>query len=152
MISEVQFSGTTYNDTPYRFEAGTPHIEGVLGLATAIQYVQKIGWDWIESYEKFLLTETISALKSIPGIRFIGQADHRGPIVSFVVDGTHPSDLGQLLDQQNIAVRVGHHCTQPLMRRFHVSGTVRVSLSIYNQVSEIQSLTQALLKAKDMLT
>lgn len=152
MISEVRFEGTTYHDVPHRFEAGTPNIEGVLGLGAAIDYVQKLGWSAIQTHEHSLLEEATEKVSAIPGIRLIGEARDKVAILSFVLQGTHPSDVGQILDQENIAVRSGHHCTQPLMKRFGVPGTVRASFSVYNSVGDIDQLVKGLMKAKELLT
>ena len=151
MISEVRFEKTTYHDIPHRFEAGTPNIEGTLGLHAAIDYVEKLGWTAIETQESSLLHEATAKVKEIPGIRLIGESAKKAPILSFVLEGTHPSDVGQILDQENVAVRSGHHCTQPLMKRFGIPGTVRASFSIYNSSQDIDQLVKGLVKARELL-
>ena len=152
MISEVSFEKTTYNDPPYRFEAGTPNISAVIALKPAIEYVQSLGWPEIIKHETSLLQSATRALKEIPGLKIYGEAEHKAPIVSFNLQGLHHSDVGQILDQENVAVRVGHHCTQPLMKYLGITGTVRASFSIFNNESDIQQLTKAVLKSKEMLS
>ncbi|MFZ4402563.1 MAG: aminotransferase class V-fold PLP-dependent enzyme [Pseudobdellovibrionaceae bacterium] len=151
MISKVKFSGTTYNDLPFRFEAGTPHVEGAVGLDQALQYVEALGFADIHRWENHLLQKLTQGLKNISGVRIFADLPDKGPIVSFLLEGAHPSDLGQILDQQGIAVRAGHHCTQPLMDLLKVPGTVRASLSIYNNEEDIERLIAAIEKAKGIL-
>ena len=146
MIKQVRFEGTTYNDPPFRFEAGTPHIAGAIGLTAALDYLDKIGLDRIYTYEQDLLSYALSALASVDGLRFIGEAPVRSGVISFVVNEIHPHDIGTLLDHEGIAVRTGHHCTQPLMKRLNVAATVRASLGIYTTKSEIDFLVSALEK------
>ena len=150
-IKRVTFTKTEYAELPLRFEAGTPHIEGGIGLATALDYINLIGMDRISSYEHELLLYATKRLSSIPGIRIIGKAKDKASVLSFVVDGIHPNDIGTLLDQQGIAVRTGHHCTQPLMERFGIPGTVRASFAFYNTRAEIDILETATRKAVKML-
>lgn len=152
MIADVSFEKTTYHDVPFRFEAGTPNIEGVMGLHAALEYVEKLGWSAIEAHEKSLLEEATRRVREIEGVRIIGEAAEKVAILSFVLEGTHPSDVGQILDQANVAVRAGHHCTQPLMRRMNVPGTVRASFSVYNNEADIEQLIQGLKKAKELLS
>lgn len=152
MISEVRFEKTTYHDVPYRFEAGTPNIEGVLGLHAAIEYMLAQDFAAMETHENALRTAFEAQLRGLSGYRIIGEAETKGPITSFVFQGAHASDVGQILDQENIAVRAGHHCTQPLMRKMKVPATVRASFSIYNQLSDVEALIQGLVKAKDLLS
>lgn len=152
MISEVKVTGTTFNDIPHRFEAGTPHIEGVIALGTAIDYVEKIGYDKIHGIETELLEYATSQIKNIPGLRLIGEAKDKAAILSFVIDGLHHSDIGQILDQEGVAVRAGHHCTQPLMARLGITGTVRASFSIFNTKADVDALIKGILKAKEMLS
>lgn len=149
MIGEVTTVGSTYLDAPHRFEAGTPHIAGVFGLARAIQYVQDVGLDEIRTHERNLLKTLIAEMKQIDGIEFIGISESKNNIVSFLMQGTHPSDVGALLDRQGVAVRTGHHCTQPLMNRFKISGTIRASLSLYNDEHDLEIFIQALKKTKE---
>lgn len=152
MISEVTFEKTTYHEAPFRFEAGTPNIEGVLGLGAALDYVKKLGWQNIQSHEHSLLELATSGLKQIPGLKIYGEAKDKVAIVSFLIEGLHPSDVGQILDQENIAVRAGHHCTQPLMKHYKIPGTVRASFSIFNSEADIEKLILGVQKAKEMLT
>jgi cysteine desulfurase/selenocysteine lyase len=152
MISEVTFERTSYNSIPYKFEAGTPNIEGVIALGAAIDYINKWGFAVIHDYENALLVEATEKLLSIPGLRIFGQAPVKAPIVSFTVGGIHPSDLAQILDQENVAIRAGHLCAQPLMTKMGTKGFVRASFSIFNQSSDIDRLVQAVIKAKEMLT
>lgn len=152
MIKEVRFEKTTYNELPFKFEAGTPNIADGIGLGAAIEFLQNLDRKAIEEYEKGLLERTNSIFAEIPGIRFFGTAKHKASVVSFLINGTHPSDVGTLLDQFGIAVRTGHHCCQPLMNRFQIPGTVRVSLSFYNTFEEINFLGKSLLKVVKMLS
>lgn len=152
MISEVKFPDTTFNDIPHRFEAGTPHIEGVIALGTAIDYVEKLGYDKIHGIEEELLQYATEQLKTVPGLKIIGEAKDKAAIVSFVIEGLHHSDIGQILDQEGIAVRAGHHCTQPLMARYGITGTVRASFSIFNTKADVDALVKGILKAKEMLS
>lgn len=151
MIKEVTFEKTTYNDLPFKFEAGTPHIEGAISLACAIDYIQGIGLDFIAQRESELLTYATENVAALPNLRIIGQAKHKASVLSFVVDGVHPMDLGLLLDKQGIAVRTGHHCTQPIMQFFNIPGTVRASFAFYNTKEEIDIFVKALEKSIRML-
>lgn len=152
MISKVSFAETTYNDIPYRFEAGTPHIEGAIGTKAAIDYILKIGFEKIHQWEQALLEKATIGLKEIPGVQIIGQAAQKGPILSFTIKGAHHSDVGQIMDQMGVAVRAGHHCTQPLMDRLAIPGTVRASFSIYNNFEDVDCFLNAVKKAQGMLT
>lgn len=147
MIETVTFKKTTYNELPYKYEAGTPNYIGSVALAKAIEYVQALGLDAIEIYEQELLEYAQSQLEKIEGIRFIGTAQHKCSLISFVIDGVHPYDLGMLLDKMGIAVRTGHHCAQPLMEVYEIPGTVRVSFAFYNTKEEIDSLMKAMQRA-----
>lgn len=151
MIKEVTFEKSTYNDLPYKFEAGTPNIADVVAAKNALDYVASLGKDAIGTYEHDLLTYATEALQSIDGLRIIGTAREKISVVSFVIDGVHHQDTGVLLDQQGIAIRTGHHCTQPLMRRFGIPGTSRASFAVYNTTEEIDRLVQGLHKVKKML-
>lgn len=151
MISEVRFEHTSYNELPYKFEAGTPNIEGVIALGTALDYVKNIGFEKIHSIESSLLNYATAELLKIPGLRIYGQALQKAPIISFSIVGCHHSDLAQILDQENIAVRAGHLCAQPLLRRLACTGFVRVSFSIFNSKKEIDLLVCALKKAMELL-
>ena len=151
MISSVTFEKTEYADLPYKFEAGTPNISGVIGFGAAIDYMNDIGFDNIESYEQELLKYATDRLKEIPGIKIYGNAVNKICIISFNLSSHHPSDIGSILDQFGIAVRTGQHCTQPVMDYYNIPGTVRVSLSFYNTKSEIDLFIDALEKTSNML-
>ena len=151
MIREVTFEKTEYNDLPYKFEAGTPNIADAIGLNAAINFLMELPGQAVMRHEHALLEHATSALLQIEGIRIIGEAEDKASVISFVVDGLHPHDIGTLLDQQGIAVRTGHHCTEPLMRRFNIPGTTRASFGMYNTHEEIESLGIALQKAVKML-
>ncbi|WP_421829207.1 SufS family cysteine desulfurase [Larkinella sp.] len=151
MIKEVTFEKTTYNDLPYKFEAGTPNIADVIAVYAALEYIETLGKKKIADYEHSLLEYATEALESIDGLRIIGQSAEKISVVSFVLDGIHHQDTGVILDQQGIAVRTGHHCTQPLMRRFNLTGTTRASFAVYNTKEEIDRLVQALLRVKKMM-
>lgn len=151
MIKEVTFEKTTYNESPLRFEAGTPNIEASVVLAKAIDYINKIGLDKIAKQEHELLLYATQRLEKIKGLRIIGTAANKTSVLSFVVDSIHPSDIGILLDKQGIAVRTGHHCTQPLIDFYKIPGTVRASLAFYNTFEEIDIFIAALNKAIGML-
>ena len=151
MISSVTFKKTEYADLPYKFEAGTPNISGVIGFGAAIDYMNDIGFDNIESYEQELLKYATDRLKEIPGIKIYGNSGNKISVISFNLSNHHPSDIGSILDQFGIAVRTGQHCTQPVMDYYNIPGTVRVSLSFYNTKSEIDLFIDALEKASNML-
>lgn len=151
MISKVTIDKTTFNDVPFRFEAGTPHVEGAVGLHAALDFVDRIGFDKIHTYEMELLKEATAKLSATPDVVIVGTAHNKGPILSFNIKGVHHSDVGQILDQEGVAVRAGHHCTQPLMARFGVPGTVRASFSVYNNHEDINALVKAVAKAREML-
>ncbi|RYD76350.1 MAG: aminotransferase class V-fold PLP-dependent enzyme, partial [Sphingobacteriales bacterium] len=147
MIKRVTFSYTTYNDLPYKFEAGTPHIEGGAGLGSALEYLSAIGRDSIYEYEhKVLLPYLNQKLAEIEGIRLIGTAKNKIPVFSFVIDGVHPLDLGMMLDYEGVAIRTGNHCTQPLIEQFNVPATCRASLAFYNTTGEIDVFIEAVKK------
>jgi len=151
MISSVTFKKTEYADLPHKFEAGTPNISGVIGFGAAIDYMNDIGFDNIESYEQELLKYATDRLNKIPGIKIYGNLENKISVISFNLSNHHPSDIGSILDQFGIAVRTGQHCTQPIMDYYKIPGTVRVSLSFYNTKSEIDLLIDALQKASNML-
>ena len=158
MIETVSFAGTTYNQLPYKFEAGTPNIAGVIGMGAAVEYLNGLDRKAAAAHEVALLRYALDKAKEVPGLRLLGScgADEGGPInaasvLSFVLEGIHPSDLGMLLDQQGVAVRTGHHCTQPLMERFEIAGTVRASFSFYNTFEDIDRLFAALARARSLL-
>ena len=152
MIEEVKWSGTTYNKIPFKFEAGTPDIAGAIGLATACDYMNAHDKEAIHQHEQELLNKCTAMMESIPGLRTIGQAPHKTPVYSFFIDGMHPYDIGTILDQQGIAVRTGHHCTQPLMEHFKIPGTVRASFAFYNTLEEVDQLVNATRKAVKLLS
>lgn len=151
MIKDVTFEKTTYNELPFKFEAGTPSVGDVIGLRKAIEYIQSIGLEQIAAYEQDLLTYTTEKLSKIDGMRFIGEAAHKTGVISFLVGNIHPYDMGVLLDHQGVAVRTGHHCTQPIMTHFGIPGTVRASFALYNTFEEADMLVAAVEKAKNML-
>ena len=150
MIKEVTFEKTTYNDPPFKYEAGTPDIEGAIALAAAFDYVNSIGLAEIREHEETLIRHAAAALSEIPGIRLYGPADRVGAL-SFAIKGVHHYDLGTLIDQMGVAVRTGHHCCQPLMARFGITGTTRASFALYNSEQDIEALATALKKASSML-
>jgi len=151
MISSVSFAQTVYNVIPYKFEAGTPNIAGTIGLGAAIDYVNALGLDILGAYEQELLRYATDALSRLPGLRLIGTAKEKAAVLSFVLDGLHPHDVGTVLDQEGIAVRTGHHCAQPLMDRFGVPATTRASLAFYNTREEIDALVKGIQKVKEIL-
>lgn len=151
MIKTVSFAKTTYAELPHKFEAGTPDISGVVGLGAAIDYINTIGKPTIAAYEHELLEYGTQQLLEIPGMRIIGTATEKASVISFLLEGTHPFDVGTLLDQMGVAVRTGHHCTQPLMDLFEIPGTVRASFAMYNNKADIDRLIEAVQKAARML-
>ncbi|WP_149239512.1 cysteine desulfurase [Dyadobacter sp. 32] len=151
MIKEVTFAKTTYNELPYKFEAGTPNIADVVAAKYALDYVDLLGKENIASHENDLLEYATAALKEIDGLRIIGEAKEKVSVVSFVMNGIHHQDIGVILDQHGIAVRTGHHCTQPLMNRFNITGTTRASFAVYNTIEEVDLLIKGLHKVKKML-
>ncbi len=152
MIETVTFEKTTYNTLPHKFEAGTPDIAGVIGLGAAVEYMQEIGHDAIVEYENDLLAYGTSQLKQIEGIRIVGEAKEKASVISFLLEGAHPFDVGTILDKLGIAVRTGHHCTQPLMARFGIPGTVRASFAFYNNKEDIDKLVEGVKRAARMLS
>jgi cysteine desulfurase/selenocysteine lyase len=152
MILEVSFNGTTYNELPYKFEAGTPNISGVVGLGAAVDYLQSIGMHAIARHEQALLAYLMSELQKVPGIRLIGTAPDKASVQSFMLDDIHPHDLGTILDHQGIAIRTGHHCAMPVMQHFSVPGTARASLALYNNRDDIDRLVAALHQAKEIFS
>lgn len=151
MISEVREDGVTFLSPPQRFEAGTPPIVEVVGLGAALEFVQGLGWEWIETHERNLMRVAEDAAANIPELRRYGTAPQHSHVFSFVLEGAHPSDVGSMLDEQGIAVRAGHHCCQPLMRRFGIPGTVRASFSVYTTEEDIHALIDGIEKAKELL-
>lgn len=152
MIKEVTFERTTYNELPYKYEAGTPNIAGAIALKAALDFLNDLGKDNIRKHEAALLKYATAQLEIIPGLTIIGKAREKVSLVSFIIKGVHPQDIGVLLDNQGIAVRTGHHCTQPLMERFDIAGTVRASFAVYNTLAEIDVLIAGLWKALKMLS
>ena len=154
MIASVSWEGTTYNELPFKFEAGTPDYVATHGLATAIDYIDALGFDSIQAHEQQLLRHCVEQLSAIPGLRILGPSLETGAhdaVVSFVVDGIHPLDMGTLLDQLGVAVRTGHHCAQPLVERFGLTSTVRASFALYNTLDEVDALAAALRRVIPML-
>jgi cysteine desulfurase / selenocysteine lyase len=150
MIRSVTFERTLYNEVPYKFEAGTPNIAGVLGLATAIEYLASVGIDRVAAHEHELLAHGTQALSEIAGVRLTGTAPRKAGILSFVIDGIHPHDIGTILDRRGVAIRAGHHCCQPLMARLGVPATARASLALYNTRGEIDTLAASLRSAREV--
>jgi cysteine desulfurase / selenocysteine lyase len=150
MIKAVTFEKTTYNDLPYKFEAGTPHIAGAIGLAAGLEYIAGLGLDRISAYEHELLAYGTRLLLAIPGVRLIGTARHKAAVLSFVLDGVHAHDLGTILDQQGVAIRAGHHCAMPVMQRFGVPATARASMAFYNTCAELETLAAAIEEAREI--
>ncbi len=151
MIKTVSFEKTVYNELPHKFEAGTPNIAGGIALGTAAEYLMGLDWNIIHEHEQELLHYATSKLRNIPGIRLIGEAENKASVVSFLVDGTHPYDLGMILDKLGIAVRTGHHCTQPLMDLFQIPGTCRASFCFYNTKEDVDVLMSGIERAVAML-
>lgn len=151
MIKDVSFEKTTYNELPFKFEAGTPSVGDVLGLKTAIEFMETIGIGNIANHEKMLLDYAMEQMKTVDGIRFIGTAPNKTSVVSFLVGNSHPYDVGTLLDKLGVAVRTGHHCTQPIMERYGIPGTVRASFAVYNTAEEIDAFVKALKRIAPML-
>lgn len=151
MIKEVKFEGTTYNELPEKFEAGTPHIAGVIAFKAAIDYLQGIGLERIAQAEDELVAYATSELNKISTLKIIGTSNHKASVISFIMEGAHPHDLGMILDEQGVAIRTGHHCTQPLMRRFNVVATARASFCFYNNKEDVDRLVSALKKAQELL-
>ncbi len=146
MIMSVSFEKTIYNELPYKFEAGTPNIAGVIGLGVAIRYVNNIGIEVIENYEKELLDYATNLLSEMPDLKIIGTAENKASVISFIINNAHPHDVGTILDRDGIAIRTGHHCTEPVMRRFNIPATSRASFSFYNTFEEIDVLAKSLKK------
>ena len=150
MIGHVSFEGTTFNELPFKFEAGTPDFVGTTGLAAALRYVQQIGMEQIAAHEAQLTHYALEQLRTIPGMRIIGEAPERGSVISFLVGQIHPFDMGTLLDRLGIAVRTGHHCAQPLTQRLGIEGTLRASFALYNTKEEVDALVSAVKRVSQM--
>ena len=151
MISVVDYQSSSYNHLPFKFEAGTPHIEGALGTSAAIDFLKKYKIEDLFRHEQNLMQMAVSELKQIENLRIFGSAEEKAAIISFTIEGAHHSDIGQILDQQGVALRVGHHCTQPLLKKMGLTGTVRASISIYNNEDDIARFVEGVKKAKRML-
>ncbi len=151
MIKSVRFEKTIYGDLPYKFEAGTPHIVGPIGLAAAMDYVESIGLDQIAAHEQDLLSYATQRLGEVDGLRLIGTAEHKASVLSFVLDFAHPLDAGTIMDRMGVAVRTGHHCAEPVMERFGVPATIRASLAFYNTREEIEALVRSIEKVRQFV-
>jgi cysteine desulfurase / selenocysteine lyase len=150
MIASVSFEKTVYNRLPYKFEAGTPHISGGIGLGTAVEYLNGIGMNAIAAHEHGLLTYATAAVAEIPGVRVVGTAKEKAGVLSFVMEGIHPHDIGTVLDQEGIAIRTGHHCAQPIMKRFGIEATARASFALYNTREEVDALVRGIHKVREV--
>ena len=150
MIKTVSFEKTVYNDLPYKFEAGTPDIAGAIGLGVALDYLDGVGLDRVAAYEHELLVHATRVLSVLPGVKLLGTAREKAAVVSFLVDGVHPHDVGTILDQEGVAVRTGHHCAMPVMTRFGVPATTRASFALYNTHEEVDALVAALAKVREV--
>lgn len=151
MIKVVSFSGTRYNDLPYKFEAGTPHIAGAIGLGTALEYFRALDFAGLAAHEHALLAAATARAAAVPGLRIVGTAARKSAVLSFTLEGVHPHDLGTLLDHQGVAIRTGHHCAMPVMEKYGISGTARVSLAFYNTLAEVESIFDAIETVRGML-
>ena len=151
MVDTVSFEKTAFNKLPFKFEAGTPNVGAALGLETAVKFIESVDRKAVAEHEDLLLKTAIDGLSQIEGMRFIGQAPHRSGLVSFVINGIHPYDLGTIIDKMGVAVRTGHHCAEPVMTRFGIPGTVRASFAMYNTVEEVEVLIKAVERAANML-
>jgi cysteine desulfurase/selenocysteine lyase len=150
MILSVSFSGTKFNTIPHKFEAGTPDAAGAVGLGAAVDWIEGLDRAGLEAHERDLLAYATERLQGIPGLRIIGTAPHKAAVISFVMDGVHPHDVGTILDHEGVAVRAGHHCAQPLMERFGVPATVRASMALYNTREDVDQLVQGLQRVREM--
>jgi cysteine desulfurase/selenocysteine lyase len=150
MIASVTFERSTWNELPYKFEAGTPNIEGAVGLGAAVDYIQAIGLDTIQRHEQELLAYGTALLASVPGVRIIGTAARKASILSFVMENIHPHDIGTIVDREGVAIRTGHHCAQPVMERFRIPATARASLAMYNTREELDALAAALARVHEV--
>jgi cysteine desulfurase/selenocysteine lyase len=150
MILAVSFERTVYNELPYKFEAGTPHIAGAIGLDAALRYVEGVGLDRIAVHEHDLLQYATRAVSAIPGVRIVGTAREKAGVLSFVLEGVHPHDIGTILDQQGIAIRTGHHCSQPVMQRFDIPATARASFALYNTREEVDALVRGIESVREV--
>ncbi len=151
MIQRVSFSGTTYNEIPHKFEAGTPNISGAIGFGAAVEFLEDIGIERIAEHEMRLLDHATEAMSKVDGLTIIGQAEHKGPVVSFTLQGAHPNDIGTIIDHHGVAIRTGHHCAMPVMEFFEVPATARISFAVYNLHSEIDVFLDGLERTRGML-
>jgi cysteine desulfurase/selenocysteine lyase len=151
MIRTVSFEGSTWNDLPYKFEAGTPDISGAIALGAAIDFIRGVGFDAIAAHESRLLGYATVRLSAIDGLHIVGTAPHKAGVVSFVIDGVHPHDIGTIVDREGVAIRTGHHCAQPVMERFGIPATARASFALYNTIEEIDVLAAAVGRARDLM-
>jgi cysteine desulfurase/selenocysteine lyase len=150
MILSVSFAHTQYNDLPYKFEAGTPHIAGAIGLGAAIDYMQSIGINKIAAYEHHLLTYATAKVNELDGVRIIGTAKDKASVLSFMIEDVHPHDVGTIFDQQGVAIRAGHHCAQPVMQFYGIPATARASFAFYNTEEEIDALVSAIKSTQEL--
>jgi cysteine desulfurase/selenocysteine lyase len=150
MIKSVSFEKTTFNELPFKFEAGTPNYTGTIGLGAAIDYLTSYSWDDIVSYEKELLSYATKKLSEVDGLKIYGTAKNKSSVISFLVNDIHPYDMGLMLDKMGVAVRTGHHCAQTLMTRFNIPGTVRASFAIYNTKEDVDKLVEGVLKIRNI--
>ncbi|MGA3287690.1 MAG: cysteine desulfurase [Bacteroidota bacterium] len=150
MIKSVTFEKTIFNDIPYKYEAGTPHIEGAIGLGAAIDYLNLFDWNRVQEYERMLLQFAEEEISAIDGLKIIGTAKEKAGVISFVLDGIHPHDIGTILDREGIAIRTGHHCAQPVMQRFGILATARASFAFYNTREEVRALVRSIQKVKEV--
>ena len=150
MIASVTFERSTWNELPHRFEAGTPHIAGAIGLGAALDFITGVGFDAIVAHERSLLAYATEALSAVPGLRLVGTAADKASILSFVIEGVHPHDIGTIVDAEGVAIRTGHHCTQPVMDRLGVPATARASLAMYNTTEEVDQLVAALARVREL--
>jgi cysteine desulfurase/selenocysteine lyase len=151
MISSVTFERSTWNVLPYKFEAGTPNIEGAIGLHAALDYIDGVGLDAIAAYERDLLDYGTRVLQGLDGVRIVGTAREKAGILSFVIAGVHPHDVGTIVDREGIAIRTGHHCAQPVMQRFGLPATARASFGLYNTREEVDALVRGIRKVQEVL-
>ncbi|MDZ7749315.1 MAG: cysteine desulfurase [Halofilum sp. (in: g-proteobacteria)] len=151
MISKVSFEGTEFNVVPHRFEAGTPHIAGAIGLGAAVDYLRALGLERVAAHEADVLAYAHQRAREIPGLRVIGEAPEKAGVLSFVIDGVHPNDLGMLIDQEGVAVRTGHHCAMPVMEHFGITGTARASFAFYNTRADVDRLVEGIDNVRQML-
>jgi cysteine desulfurase/selenocysteine lyase len=150
MIASVSFEKSTWNELPYKFEAGTPNVAGVIALGAAIDWVGRVGLDQIAAHEHELLEYGTRLLSDLPGLRLVGTAREKASVLSFVLDGVHPHDIGTILDAEGVAIRAGHHCCQPLMQRLGLEATARASLAFYNTTGDIDALVAALSRVREV--